>query len=555
MAGMANEIEAFLGSHPSLLPKKAAAGRSEQCYPIRLPILPSGRTFSSSELVLPKGFPQELAFVRLSADAVLSVPHVDSEGLLCFAGEIGTGSGASITERLDDLLARFFSEFLEPWAAGKLDGAFANEPHNYWMIHVNRCASRDGPIHRVYTTELRSSEPSIYSGLLLHPGRILIAGRDSQLRARFIKAFTHRAKPQENVIIADIPIDVDLTPMTWPQNQREIDKLLAFRLDVADLSKFQSKQRLREHRLVLLRGPRCSYGFLLAGGPPTIVQQGKNKKERRFIDPVPLKVERIDPMWTYGRDQHPIVGSRQKQHVLVFGAGALGGGVLEEIARAGVGRISIIDPDIYSAANIGRNRLGAQSLGLAKAVEITAHIGSANPACHVTAYPTSAAVWIDKYGMEEVDLILDLTGEPEVRAQLDLSRSKTPLPIVIGWMEPYVVAAHACLLPPVSPWMGGPIDRMETLQAISWPEDVIQQEPGCSSRFQSYTSVASTYAIGVVANAVLDLLDGKINAAVVRSWIRGRQFLDANYPGLQHREWAAAAVPFDGILMERPFDE
>ncbi|OHX37328.1 hypothetical protein BJL95_19800 [Methylomonas sp. LWB] len=121
-------------------------------------------------------------------------------------------------------------------------------------------------------------------------------------------------------------------------------------------------------------------------------------------------------------------------------------------------------------------------------------------------------------------------------------------------MEPYVAAAHACLLPIGQPWMIDQVDRLESLQAVTWPDDVMQHEPSCSSIFQSYTSAAATHAVALVAEAALNLLDGKIKRPNVQHWIRGQAFLDAQRPGLNLREWAIAAAPFDGISFETVYE-
>ena len=55
-------------------------------------------------------------------------------------------------------------------------------------------------------------------------------------------------------------------------------------------------------------------------------------------------------------------------HVCVFGLGGVGGYVVEGLARSGVGELTLIDQDAYSASNINR-QLGAltSTLGQGKA--------------------------------------------------------------------------------------------------------------------------------------------------------------------------------------------
>jgi hypothetical protein len=259
-------------------------------------------------------------------------------------------------------------------------------------------------------------------------------------------------------------------------------------------------------------------------------------------------------MWTCGRDQHTEVVERQRKHVLILGAGALGSAVIDQVARAGVGRLSIVDPDVFTAPNIGRHSLGAESLGLNKATQMERRIAESTPSCEVCGFNEDAQKWIDTHGLESVDVVLDLTGEPDVRATLELTRAACPRPLLVGWMEPFVAAAHACVLPANVAWARQAIDPLETANAFSWPSHVIQREPGCSSRFQSYTSAAAVHAVALITEVAMALVDEAINEPVICSWVRGRNFIDLHCPGLAHREWAARAEEFDGVTLERTWN-
>ena len=72
-------------------------------------------------------------------------------------------------------------------------------------------------------------------------------------------------------------------------------------------------------------------------------------------------------------------------HVLVAGLGGVGSYCAEALARAGVGRLTIIDHDVVSASNINRQLPAFLStVGQSKADLMAARIRDINPACELT---------------------------------------------------------------------------------------------------------------------------------------------------------------------------
>ena len=74
-----------------------------------------------------------------------------------------------------------------------------------------------------------------------------------------------------------------------------------------------------------------------------------------------------------------------ESRVAVIGCGGLGGYVLEELARLGVGQIVAIDPDIFEEHNLNRQILSSPStLGQPKATVAAERLAQVNPAVTVT---------------------------------------------------------------------------------------------------------------------------------------------------------------------------
>ncbi|WP_409525660.1 ThiF family adenylyltransferase [Nitrincola sp. MINF-07-Sa-05] len=243
--------------------------------------------------------------------------------------------------------------------------------------------------------------------------------------------------------------------------------------------------------------------------------------------------------------------------MLIFGAGALGSSIIDHLAKAGLGRISVVDADSISSANIGRHLLGAESIGQKKAVAVAQRVNSGYPATVVVPYNMTADDWLKNNSLVGIDVVLDLTGEPDVRVQVEQARQAHSCPLLVGWMEPYVAAAHACILPAGYLWFYKRRDILNELEAVDWPEEVIRREPGCSSRFQSYTAAAAAHAVALIADNALDIIDSasEFNSPLIKSWVRGQRYLDKHWPGLKLKDWALIASPYDGVVLNRPFYE
>ena len=71
-------------------------------------------------------------------------------------------------------------------------------------------------------------------------------------------------------------------------------------------------------------------------------------------------------------------------HVMVFGLGGVGSYAVEALARAGIGRLTLVDEDTVSVTNLNR-QLGAlhSTLGMSKAEALAARVRDINPDCRV----------------------------------------------------------------------------------------------------------------------------------------------------------------------------
>ncbi|HHW24311.1 MAG TPA: tRNA threonylcarbamoyladenosine dehydratase [Clostridiales bacterium] len=76
-----------------------------------------------------------------------------------------------------------------------------------------------------------------------------------------------------------------------------------------------------------------------------------------------------------------------QSRVLVFGAGGVGGYIVEALARGGVGAIGVVDGDVFAPSNLNRQIIATQgTLGQPKAEIAARRIKEINPDCEAVAY-------------------------------------------------------------------------------------------------------------------------------------------------------------------------
>ncbi|WP_296592142.1 ThiF family adenylyltransferase [Methylophaga sp.] len=533
------------------------ASSNSRRFNLHIPELPDGRTIDTAWIDIPSDFAAGgIAKILLPKKYVLKIPHVDEVGYLCIDGDPGPMSGSSPIERVEQLIDQFYSLFLEPWSRGELDSHFTNEAMNYWKIHYSRCLSPNQAVVKIYTTNGESDNPKIYKSTFIESRGIIIAGDASSIQNRYINALSF-GSTISSVLITEIPIAYPFIPDNWPKNLNDIQRLITARLEhneAGKFLKFVGRRNRSIHKVVIFRAPGCAFGYLLPGGPPSKIKKRNSVNSFPNDRLVPILVERLDVGWITGRDQHPEYIDRQLKHVLIIGLGALGSPVAEQLAKSGVGKLTMVDHDKLSSANIGRHTLGVNSIGFCKVDRLAESISLRWASCNALGVSTSIKQWLKTNTLKDVDIIIDLTGEPDVRLLIDHERKKHDVDLLIAWMEPNVASAHACIFPVGYFWVTNNIDRLDSLNAVEWPEEIMVKEPACSSTFQSYTSAAATHAVALTTEAAIDLIDSKIKHPIVRHWIRGQNYLDQCYPGLKLKEWASFAHDYDGIMREFPLD-
>jgi len=125
----------------------------------------------------------------------------------------------------------------------------------------------------------------------------------------------------------------------------------------------------------------------------------------------------------------------QKKHVLIIGAGALGSGSAEMLARAGVGRITIADRDYVDWSNLQRQQLYAEQdveEHLPKAIAAQKRLQAINKEIETVAYIQDVTASELEQLVHDVDLLIDATDNFETRFLINDVAQKYNIPWIYG---------------------------------------------------------------------------------------------------------------------------
>ena len=122
-----------------------------------------------------------------------------------------------------------------------------------------------------------------------------------------------------------------------------------------------------------------------------------------------------------------------RSSVAVIGCGGLGGYIVEELARLGVGRIVVADPDVFEEHNLNRQLFSSPAnLGTAKVAAAAKRINEINPA--VTLVPLQTAFSPENGAdlLAGCQVAVDALDSIQVRLELAEVCTVTNIPLVHG---------------------------------------------------------------------------------------------------------------------------
>lgn len=122
-----------------------------------------------------------------------------------------------------------------------------------------------------------------------------------------------------------------------------------------------------------------------------------------------------------------------EKSVCVIGCGGLGGGVIENLVRMGVGHITAVDGDVFDESNLNRQVLSNEdNMGKSKAIEAATQMRQINSNVRVTPINDLFTEENAEKIVNDHDVIVDALDNVEARIILETACEKADVPLVHG---------------------------------------------------------------------------------------------------------------------------
>jgi len=402
------------------------------------------------QVLLEPDFPLRLPHICLDpADALGDLPHVDPHGLICFLDPEGTVLDESRPgDIVRDAISRA-ARLLEDGVQGTNRDEFTNEFEASWAYLPTSgmyvLLSAPGPDARTFDILERDGGGVVARSKTIIEQFTGTTPNNDDFNHRFVQggalylplqegSFIHPPHPGRPFWTA-ADLRQNLIAQLSDSHREKVERILG-----------KDKRPIR-HLIVSLPRPKGGdslFGIRLDGlsAPHTLLPGG----DVAGASPVP--VVRANRAFLAGRGGAQL--ALLDKRVLIVGCGSLGSRIALELAKSGIGAVSLVDPDRFSPDNTFRHVLGRESWGKDKSEALASYLRSNLFQITVRSIPKSIVDALADHSIRfaDYDLVVFATGNPtlELRMNQLLSELELPPPALFTWVEPLGIGGHALVV-------------------------------------------------------------------------------------------------------------
>jgi molybdopterin/thiamine biosynthesis adenylyltransferase len=221
--------------------------------------------------------------------------------------------------------------------------------------------------------------------------------------------------------------------------------------------------------------------------------------------------------------------SLANKSVLLIGCGSVGSEIAHRITSAGIGELTISDPETFNEDNLYRHTLSVNDIDYSKSAAVAVDLRLKHPWAVIEPLSNRLEAFRDIEGLHSFDLIIVAIGSPtqELVFHDFLQSADAATAVMNVWVEAYGVGGHATLdIPNSKGCLRCAYVDPETLTRglssnlnfLEPNQDLTVTHAGCGNQFLPYSGVAASYTATMTVDLAVQYLVGDTHVSSKISW-------------------------------------
>ena len=476
---------------------------------------------------VPKAFPNCIpTFFLFNQEDFIRLPHVEHDGYICYAYNdtlvLDIDNESGIIADCFELAKKTLVEGINR----KNNNEFYNEYEAYWR-HLK-------DVRGMFANIVLSDNVEVIKYSKLEDKELLFAVSDSTermnsyqriinvkgSRPQYFKGLYIPLKKGSEILIPTVNHELTIRDAKelifkniTPENEKKIITTLS-KTKQEDLIIIDFSLPNGNHSLFALRFKKINHTTHPLLTPDTTANL------------IPYNVKRVDPefMLMRGGNGNSFIDKR----VLVIGGGSVGSAVVEELIKAAVINVDVVDKEKLEIDNCYRHNCGFMYVNKQKTEAIKQKLTRYYPHSNVTAIDMAIedAISKKKINFDLYDAVVVTTGNATVNQFLmKFLRKEIPSkPVLFSWLDPYGVGGH-CLVTNISEkgcyqclYTNETLHNIASFAAAKQPRSFLQNISGCGSVFVPYGALDANQTAILTVRKILDVFTGKETNSAIYSW-------------------------------------
>lgn len=481
---------------------------------------------SRLELYLPAFFPDHSPVIYLATNTegwFCKTPHVERDGKICVLPE----SAAIDADVPVELVKQCFNRALEILRETSED-EFRDEALVYWGLHGGNkqeafCCTPPADLYNACVVGVA--------------GKTLVIAKDKESAEDWFKNWRgDHAKFDFVSPCLVVKVNEVLVPRHYPNSYADVRRIIE-KHSPAVLPQYDhySCRGASLFGVVLLQNTKdgpilagvVAYGcaldskkdFIKGFRPnkaPTHILRARSGKLFEKETTSKVRITRADSQWIHSRGGIGL--NLSNKAVTLIGCGSLGGYVGHLLARAGVGKIRLLDNDKLGWENVGRHLLGATDVDRSKSESLAIKLRRELPHLDISGFFGDWREWVlepEGNGFyESSDLIISTVADWRCERPLNLAiRKLDDKNSIFAWLEPYGFAAQVLLCGPQGGCLECGMDGLGMFRdrVLDFADGTLKKEPGGCAYYQQYGPTKILPLASLIVDTAISRLTGDQN--------------------------------------------